>query len=168
MGGGIEGQKTGAPAAQLKVQVGATGRARHAHRPQHLPLVEPLARRHAGAEQVGVEGLPTRTMVEQHGGAITTDRLHQQHPAGTGSEHRRALVGGQIHPGVHAPGAPALGIAPAPGVHAGGEALEGIGQGRRPGGLPWGLGEGGRGEGGRSERDRSERILRLHICHRNL
>ena len=158
MGGGIEGQKTGAPAAQLKVQVGATGRARHAHRPQYLPLVEPLALRHAGAEQVGVEGLPALTMVEQHGGAITTDRLHQQHPAGAGSEHRRALLGGQIHPGVHAPGAPALGIAPAPGVHAGGEALEGIGQGRRPGGLRW----------GRGERGRSERILRLHIRHRNL
>ena len=67
VGGGIEGQKTGAPAAQLKVQMGATGRARHAHRPQYLPLVEPLALRHAGAEQVGVEGLPALTMVEQHG-----------------------------------------------------------------------------------------------------
>jgi hypothetical protein len=73
--------------AQLKVQVGTCGGSCHAHSTKLGCLLNPIPFANKRLLQMGVKSFNTFAVVNQHGHAVATDRLHQQHPASQSGQH---------------------------------------------------------------------------------
>ena len=123
------------PVAQFEMQMGTRSGTGHAHGTELGSLLNPLSFANKRLLQMGVEGFNAFSVVEQHGVAIATHRLHQRHAASLGRQHRGARGGRQIHARMHAPGGLGFGVAPTPGIHGIGPLAQGIGQLERRIGL---------------------------------
>jgi hypothetical protein len=84
MGRGIDRLQGLGPVAQFKMQMGTCGRTGRAHGTELGSLPNPIPFANKRLLQMGVKGFNAFAVVEKHGVAIATHRLHKQHPASLG------------------------------------------------------------------------------------